>query len=172
MVTDLKNRILFYIKKNQFSILLICIIFFFAWSDLLIDSGHRITSWIMYSEWVLIIGGLIIPIILLIGAIQYKSSIAFGVTMIIFILTILTNLSNLPYYIQEYQSEIPLCSCCPICEIKAIIKIVLACCFAIYLMNRGSFRNTFQWRKDQSLKLISLISILYLIVESFYRFQH
>ncbi|MCP3930920.1 MAG: hypothetical protein GY705_17680 [Bacteroidetes bacterium] len=167
MVADFKNRILYYITKNQFSLFLISIIFFFAWSDLLIDSGHRITDWIIYSGWVLIIGGLIIPIILLIGAIQYKSAIAFGATMTIFTLTILTNLSALPYYIQEYQLEIPLCSCCPICEIKTIMKIVLACCFAIYLMNRESFRNTFQWRKDQSLKLISLISILYLIVESF-----
>ena len=167
MVADLKNRISYYITKNQFSILLISIIFFFAWIDLLIDSGHRITDWIIYPEWVSIIGGLIIPIILLIGAIQYKSSIAFGVTMTIFILTILTNLLNLPYYIQEYQSEIPFCSCCPICEIKTIMKIVFVCCVAIYLMNRESFRNTFQWRKDQSLKLISLISILYLIIESF-----
>ena len=148
--------------------LLISIIFFFAWSDLLIDSGHKIPDWIIFSEWVLIIGGLIIPIILLIGAIQYKSSFAFGVTMSVFTLTILTNLSALPYYIQEYQYETPLCSCCPICEIKTIMKIVLACCFAICLMKRESFRNKFKWKINHTLKIISTVAILYFVVDKIF----
>ena len=132
MIAYIRHRIVHYITKNQFSFLVISIIFFCVWSNLLFFSEHKILDWIRFSEWIpfpdwiLIIGGLIIPIILLIGAIQYKSSLAFGTTMAIFILTILTKLSSLPYYIQEYQSEFPVCSCCPICEIKTIIKIVLA----------------------------------------------
>jgi len=163
METEFKNRFLFYISKVQFIVLLISIIFFFAWADFIAKSQHPITDWINLPFWLIVIGGIGIPIILLIRAIQFKSLIAFGATMTIFVLTILKNLASLPYYIREYQYEVPFCSCCPICEIKAIVKIVLACCFAIYLMNRKSLRNLFNWEIHQSLKIISAGTILYFI---------
>lgn len=158
-------RILNYVANNQFMVILISILFFFAWSDYLMISMQRMKDWITLALWLVIIIGLTVPIMLLVGTVQYKSPIAYGVTMTIFLLTILTNLSSLPYYIQEYLSEYSQCSCCPICEIKSIIKLVLLGVFAIYLMNREKLATSFKWSKTTTLKLFFLVLILYSIFE-------
>ncbi len=167
-LSGFSDSILKYISKNQFSLILISIIFFFAWSDLLINSVYRIPDWLLFSEWILIIGGLATPIVLLIGAVQYKSPLAFGVTLAIFTLTIFTNLSALPFYIQEYKYQLefgsPRCSCCPLCEIRSIAMIVVACAFAIYLMNRQAFMKAFRWERRRSLRLMAGVLLAYLLL--------
>ncbi len=162
MKYQIKERLFSFLLTSNFSFIIVSIVFFFAWSDLMIDNGHR------FPDWGLIIGGLIIPIMLLIGAVRYNNRVSYGVTLSIFVFAILTNLSSLPYYIEEYNYEknsgMSNCSCCPECEIKSILYLIFVCCFAIVLMNRKKLLKVFNWKLSHSVKLIAFTLLIYLVI--------
>jgi len=134
MTNQGKNPNFSLVSLNKLAYPFVSIIFFFAWSDLVTDEGSFLPLWLLIS------GGLFVPLLLLIGVIQYKSQIAYSITLVIFVIAILLNLSSLPYYIEQYAIEqnngIPDCSCCPVCEIKSILILVIGCGIAIGIMNK------------------------------------
>lgn len=165
MINQTKKNLFNLLSSSKFALVIVSGIFFFAWSRLVIDVGGGI------SFWALIGGGIIIPVILLVGAIQYNSRVAYTVTFTVFLITIFRNLSSLPYYLQEYNYEklygISDCSCCPKCEIKYILKLVFVCCFAIYLMSSNKILEKFEWKLSDSLKLTIFVLIIYVIINKF-----
>ena len=168
MIHQIKEHFFSIASTTKFHFIIISLLFFFAWSDFIIDNGFRIPHWLLFSGWTLIIGEIIIPIILLIGAILYNHRVAYALTLAIFILTILTNLSSLSYYIAEYNYEknggMSTCSCSPEWEIESIVYIVLTCLFAILLMNRKKLLKVFNWKLSYSLKLAVFMLLLYLMI--------
>lgn len=156
MINQIKKNIIKLVFSNTFSHLLISILFFFAWGDLLIDRGGYFEEWIFflmehpkYGLWLFYIGGMFIPILLFIGAVQYKSKLAYVLTLFVFFLTIISNLAEIPSYLQEqkhleiYGSTI--CSCDPLFEIKTIFKFSTSALVAIFLMTRKRMLENFGW---------------------------
>ena len=161
MINQRENKFFRFVSSNGLIYFLVSLIFCFVWSDLLIDDGQ------LLPFWLLILGGLIIPFVLLISVVQYKSQIAYSITLSIFFIVSLFNLSHLPYYIEEYNIKQSLgisnCSCCPMCEIESILTLVVSCGIAICLMNRKTLLEIYNWKRSHSLELVTLILIIYLL---------
>ncbi|MEO1624484.1 MAG: hypothetical protein AAFV25_04950 [Bacteroidota bacterium] len=146
---------------------LIALGFLFIWIDFVVDSGHFVARLPFLSSWSFIVGGLLIPFILLVAAAQYNSSLAYGTTMFIFGFVLLENLSYLPYYYGEYlyqpdvYIEFTRCYCCAICEMESIIGLSLICLTAIFLMNQMILLERFKWKRKYSLVLLTLVLLLF-----------
>ncbi len=111
----------------------------------MIDTGPAFTRYLDLSNWSFIILGILFPVLLLIGIVQYHNCFAYAMSFLVFVLTIYTNLSVLPYYLKEYEQEqngaISNCSCCVACEIRAIGILVFFCALAIVWMSRRNTRK-------------------------------
>jgi len=151
MTKQIKESISKVVFSTAFSYLLISILFFFAWSDLVLELTGVIEWWFYtkYSIWFYSLWGLFTPVLLLIGAVQYKSKLAYRLTLMVFIVTIIINLVDIPSYLREYEYKkiygSTLCSCCPICEIKTIFQLTVCALLAIFLMSRKKMLKIYIW---------------------------
>ena len=161
----MKEKVVALVSDERFSFALIALVFFFAWSDLLIDGGFFLQELMGIADWPLMLLGLLIPFVLLVAAVQYNSPIAYALTLAIFTFTILINVSTIPYYLSEYYYEkehgMTNCSCCPECVIKETLGFVLLNLLAIFLMNRKKMLTAFKWKRIYSLQLMFLILGIY-----------
>ena len=164
-MVDAKNEIINFISSNKFNYIVVSLIFFFVWVDLVQDRGHYFIADFFHPALLLTVG-LFLPFILLIAIIQNQSRIAYSITLIIFVNAILTNFRSLPFYIQEHYLSIEglsNCSCCPSCEIKSILIINFISFLAIFLMNRKNTLGVFNWYLKYSITLIILVSVIFLL---------
>lgn len=159
--SSIKSKFFTFIKTNTFLYFVISVIFFFIWSRLLIERGTELPIWLLMG------GGLILPFILLIGAIQYKSKIAYAVTLMIFYWCILFEMSalyfNAKFYFNDSDGSIFSLSFCPLCEIKTNLQFIVACSVALFLMGRKGLLESFDWETTHSYQLFFIGLIVFLI---------
>lgn len=91
------KRTVAFLSTQQSLYLIISVAFFIGWSDFLLNYSHFLPG-----EF-LVFGGLLIPLALLVGAVQYKSRVAFAITMFIFC-AILSNHIKYPFSFLFHKS--------------------------------------------------------------------
>lgn len=124
--------------------IMIVISFTIVWSNFVIDNPN------IY----IIIQGIIVPFILLIGILQYKSKLLYLAVVVMFSFMLFRNiLSSIDYYelslVDNYES---FCSCCPICELKSNLQMIALSMLAIFLMLTKDMKDIYL--KDESQKTI------------------
>ena len=160
-ISQLPSKTWNFIKSIKVIQVLICVIFFFAWSDIILNKGN----WI--PDYLLIPAGLIIPVVLLVSVVQYKSQIAYGTTIFTFLYCIVMNIQPLLYHIEQYLMEdngaFWLLEYCPKCEIISILKLFGIYIFGIFLLNTKKMIEFYNWKIANSFKLVFIVYLIYLL---------
>lgn len=147
VIDGFKNDFRSIIKSRGFSYFLLSIIFTLVWANIVLEILVEI--FITGSIFI----GLILPLVLLVSAIQYKSRLSFAVTMIIFLFCALYNLATLIFAVQLYYMELNglilnCSSCCPICDIKESIFFIVVSVLGVLFMHSKRFLVTYLWKKS------------------------
>lgn len=141
--------------------IIVIIVFFFAWFNLLdviLSLDHE----------VLILGfGLILPFVFLIGVTQYKSIICYMSVLSVLVFSVLINLHSLQYYAKEllieYHGGFASCSCCPICEVQEKSCLIIISLLAISLMHNRRMIAFYEWDASKFYKLLIGVIVLFLL---------
>ncbi len=142
--------------------IIVCIIFFFVWCNLAIEILILLP---VVLFWLIGFG---LPIILLIGVVQYKNTIAYNIVVSIFLVCITINLLSFPYYIEEswneYNGKHVMCSCCPLCEIRDRLLMISISFVAISVMHNKRMVETYKWNAILFYKTMIFVCLIFLII--------
>ncbi len=142
------------------------IIFFFVWSEIM----PEIIGLLNEDVWIII--GILPPILLLIGVLQYKNRLAYASVLSIFSLCILINLSALPYYVDlliaELNGNFKNSYICPKCEIEDSLFFSSISFMAISLMHNRIMTQKYKWSAMHFYRVIIGTILLYSFAKLFF----
>jgi len=140
--------------------LVVSVIFFFVWSNLILDFPLLVLPFFL-----LISAGFIIPFVLLYKVLKRNHSKSLLFVIVLMSSTVFSELFDLVYYYDMYLGD-PLLiesDICPICEVEDSIQLIASSFMAILLMINQPMAAKFSLSKRSILQAILLPSSVLLL---------
>ena len=162
-INRVKRIINYLIQPTRNIHLVVIILFFFIWSNIVtyIDP--------IFQTLLIIPIGLILPIMLLIGALQYRSHRVYSIVLSICFFSIFLDLASLvnwlDIYLNSTKFELASLSICPICEIETDLRFICISLIAIALLHNKRIVELYNWKIKSFIQSILGACLFYLLIQ-------
>lgn len=161
-ITKIKTALYNLEIPTSFIHVVVSIIFFFVWVHISMEFLAALPTVLF------LLLGIGLPLVLLVGILQYKSNLAYLIVNSIFVFQVFTTIRPLYYHYKalftENQYLLLSNSYCPLCEIQDLLVLNIIALLAISFMHCKRMVKQYNWDTNAFYKSVTLAVLLLVVV--------